>query len=184
MILRKNNGANTHQSAKGSENKSQIRAAMDWLLKDRSIEVLPAHGNTNWKPKDLVMQALLWTWSESSTLTGAFDDARAQSHKLIGRAALSTYQGLAMALETWTGTLMPILNRQTHRLMEEAAGSSFRVGRFVPIAVDGSRATCPRTLSNESAFCAKNYGQGQTAKYRKKKTKGMRRKKNQNSRPI
>jgi hypothetical protein len=183
MILQKPADANRHPSAKGSENKPQIRAAMDWLLNHPSIEVLPVHGNTNWKPKDLVMQALLWTWSESKTLTGAFDDARAHSHKLIGRAALSTYQGLAMALETWTRPLMPILTRQTHRLMEQVAGSHFRVGRFVPIAVDGSRATCPRTISNESAFCAKNYGQGKTAKYRKKKTKGLRRKKNQKAKP-
>lgn len=183
MMLRKHADANCHPSAKGSENKPQIRAAMDWLLNHQSIEVLPVHGNTSWKPKDLVVQALLWTWSESKTLTGAFDDARAQSHKLIGRAALSTYQGLALALETWTKPLMPMLKQQTHRLMEHVAGSSFRVGRFVPIAVDGSRATTPRTLSNEKAFCAKNYGQGKTAKYRKKKTKGLRRKKNQKAKP-
>ena len=38
--------------------------------------------------------------------------------------------------------------------------------------------TTPRTVSNEQAFCAKNYGKGKTAKYRKKKTKGLRRRKN------
>jgi hypothetical protein len=183
MILRKQADADERKAVNGSENKRQIQAALGWLLNHRSIEDLPVHGNTNWKPKDLVMQALLWTWSESKTLTGAFDDARAQSHKLIGQAALSTYQGLAMALETRTPCLMPILNRQAHRLMEHVAGSCWRVGRFVPLAVDGSRATCPRTLSNESAFCAKNYGQGQTAKYRKKKTKGLRRRKNQKAKP-
>ncbi|MBP88327.1 MAG: hypothetical protein CMJ64_16695, partial [Planctomycetaceae bacterium] len=31
-----------------------------------------------------------------------------------------------------------------------------------------SRATTPRTVSNEQAFCAQNYGKGKTAKYRKK----------------
>jgi hypothetical protein len=48
---------------------------------------------------------------------------------------------------------------------------------------DGSRATTPRTLSNEKAFCAPNYGVGKTAKYRKKKTKGMRRRKNERNKP-
>jgi hypothetical protein len=183
MILRKHADANDSNTASGAENKPQIRAALDWLLNNRSIEVLPRHGNTTWNPKDLVIEALLWTWSEVKSLTGAFDDARAQSHKLIGRAALSTYQGLAMALETWTKPMMKILKPQMHRLMEEVAGSQWRVGRFVPLAVDGSWATTPRTISNESAFCAKNYGQGKTAKYRKKKTKGLRRKKNQKAKP-
>src|SRR5262249_59135216 len=52
-------------------------------------------------------------------------------------------------------------------------------GGWVPIAFDGSRSTAPRTKSNEQAFCAAHYGKGKTARYRKKKTKGMRRKKNQ-----
>ena len=37
--------------------------------------------------------------------------------------------------------------------------------------------------ANERAFCAKDYGKGKTAKYRKKKTKGMRRKKNEKNKP-
>jgi hypothetical protein len=49
----------------------------------------------------------------------------------------------------------------------------------VPIAFDGSRSTAPRTKSNEAAFCASNYGQGKTAKYRKKKSRGMRRTRNE-----
>src|SRR5271155_5338282 len=44
--------------------------------------------------------------------------------------------------------------------------------------VDASRSTAPRSKSNEEALCAKNYGKGKTAKYRKKKSKGMRRKQN------
>jgi len=57
------------------------------------------------------------------------------------------------------------------------------MGRWVAIAADGSRATTPRTRSNEKAFCAQNYGKGKTAKYRKKKTKGMRRRKNEKNKP-
>ena len=62
--------------------------------------------------------------------------------------------------------------------MQQIGQRHLRVGPWVAIAVDGSRATTPRTVSNEQAFCAKNYGKGKTAKYRKKKTKGLRRRKN------
>jgi|GEM_PF-6330221 len=46
-----------------------------------------------------------------------------------------------------------------------------------------SRATAPRTVMNEMAFCAPNYGQGDTVKYRKKKTTGLRRQKNEKPEP-
>jgi hypothetical protein len=50
MILRKHADANNPKTASGAQNKPQIRAAMDWLLNNRSIEVLPMHGNTTWQP--------------------------------------------------------------------------------------------------------------------------------------
>jgi hypothetical protein len=54
------------------------------------------------------------------------------------------------------------------QLMEEVGGAHFRIGLWVPFAVDGSRASMPRTKSNEKAFAAKNYGKGKKAKSRKK----------------
>jgi hypothetical protein len=46
-------------------------------------------------------------------------------------------------------------------------------------AFDGSRGSAPRTTTNEAASCAANYGKGMTAKYRKKKSKGLRRRRNE-----
>ena len=83
------------------------------------------------------------------------------------------------ALTRWTATLMAILWPVLQTRMEEIGGKFWRVHGLVPIAFDGSRAAAPRTDVNERAFCAPNYGKGKTAKYRKKKTKGMRRKKNE-----
>jgi hypothetical protein len=53
-------------------------------------------------------------------------------------------------------------------LMEQIARSHFRIGQWLPLAVDGSRFTTPRTTSNEQAFAAKNYGSGQMARSRAK----------------
>jgi hypothetical protein len=75
--------------------------------------------------------------------------------------------------------LMAILWPLLQKRMEEIGGKFWRVRGGVPIAFDGSRAVAPRTKVNERAFCAPNYGKGRTAKYRKKKSKGMRRKNNE-----
>jgi len=164
---------------KSESNKQQFRDALNWLLDDDIFDKLTFHGNTSWLPVDLVTLALLWMWSTTPKLTDAFEDAVAQSKTIIGRVALSTYQGFAGALGTWTPKIMPLLQVRLHEKIKEVAGRYFRTGCWSAIAVDGSRATTPRTVSNEDAFCAKNYGKGKTAKYRKKKTKGMRRRKNQ-----
>jgi IS4 transposase len=173
--------AKSHKRQK--DNRQQFRGAIKWLLGKTIFAGLAFHGNTSWRPEDLVVQALLWNWSAASKLTDAFDDAAWKSQQIIGRVALSTYQGFAGALHTWTSKFMPRLQIRLHELMEDVDSRHVRSGRWLAIAIDGSRATTPRTKSNEQAFCARNYGKGKTAKYRKKKTKGMRRRKNKKAKP-
>ena len=168
----------TRQTRKHPNNKRQFKDAMNWLFNEKIFDGIAMHGNTGWLPVDLSVLALLWMWSAAPKLTDAFDDAAKQSKQIIGRVALSTYQGLAGALETWTPSFMPRLQIRLHELMEGLGRQHFRCGLWLAIAIDGSRATTSRTVSNEQAFCAKNYGKGKTAKYRKKKTKGLRRRKN------
>lgn len=160
-----------------TNNAAQLNRAFEWFLKDVSFRDFNPHGNTSWKPTALIIQTLLWIWSDKRNLTDAFDDSRLQSQKLSGNVALTTYQGLAGALQTWTDRLVPPLLEQLHRLMQSIGKSRWKVGRWVAFGVDGSRDSVGRTLSNEQAFCASNYGNGKTAKYRKKKTKGTRRRK-------
>jgi hypothetical protein len=111
-------------------------------------------------------------------VTDAFTEARAACQKMLGTPPLSTYQGFMGALVTWTPSFMPLLHTLLQRRMQQIGGKFWRIDGWVPVAFDGSRSTAPRSKSNEAALCAKNYGKGKTAKYRKKKSKGMRRKKN------
>ena len=180
---KKRSSRRRYQPTNRNPNSKQIRDAMSWLITDKTFANLTFHGNTSWCPSDLVVLTLLWIWSATPKLTEAFEDARDQSLKLIGTCALTTYQGLAGALQSWTATFMSLLQVRLHELIEKIGGQHLRIGRWVAIAMDGSRATTPRTVSNEKAFCAENYGKGKTAKYRKKKTKGMRRRKNQKAKP-
>ena len=140
------------------------------------------HGNTSWAPRDLVWQALFWSWSEYRNVTDAFCDAARWSKKISGTQPLSTYQGFLGALTRWTAIFIPLLWSVLQMRMEEWGGKFWRIDGWVPIAFDGSRSTVPRSRANEKAFCAANYGQGMTSRYRKKKTRGMRRTQNERNR--
>jgi hypothetical protein len=163
-----------------SNNKYQLNRALKWFFKEVSFDDCRFHGNTSWRPTDMIILALLWIWSGQKNVTAAFDDAVIQSNKLLGRVAVTTYQGLAKALTTWTSDLITVMKAKIHKCLQSIGGRNFRVGRWVPLAVDGSRTTAPRTVSNEKAFCAKDYGKGKTAKYRKGKNKKKKHRKNEN----
>ena len=150
-------------------NGDSLRAAVGWAVDSAIFGDLKFHGNTGWLVGDLVLLAVMWVWSDSPTLTGAFAEAHGWSTRVLQGAAVSTYQGFMGALATWTGHLMPILWSRLHSLMETHGGRHWRVGRWLPLAVDGSRISVPRTRANEQEFCAPNYGKSATAKQRRKK---------------
>ena len=161
----------------------QLRWLGSWFLPDAEIfSNLGLHGNTTWKPLALVWLALCWSWSECRNVTDAFTAAEAQC-RALGFVSLSTYQGLMQALVVWTEPLLRVLWSVLHQRMEQFGGRWWRIEGWVPIAFDGSRSTVPRTASAEQAFCASHYGQGKTAKYRKKKSQGMRRSRNKQCPP-
>ena len=153
-----------------------LRRAMDWAVSQDIFCDLKTHGNINWTGKDLVMLAVLWVWSEKSQLTAAFQEALVWSNRLFGRAAVGSYQSLTNALVGYGGQVIPLLWNRLHQLMERVGDDHWRIGRWLAIAVDGSRVSTPRTKANEKAFRAANYGKGKTAKYRKKKSKNKRKK--------
>jgi hypothetical protein len=87
---------------------------------------------------------------------------------MLGEAALTSYQGLSKALVTWTGPLLPLIQQRLHGLMEKIGGDYWRIDGWLPLAVDGSRVTTPRTKSNEANFSAAHYGKGRKARSRRK----------------
>jgi hypothetical protein len=169
--------------SRSEQNREALLLALGWIFDEGIFDDLKLHGNTRWQPVRLVAMALAWMWSSKDSLTDAFTESHRWSTKMFGKAALTTYQGLVGALATWTPTLVPLLWERMHRLMEEVGAKHWRIGKWVPIAIDGSRGDVPRTWANEARFCAKNFGHGKTAKYRKKKSQGMRRKRNQEAPP-
>jgi hypothetical protein len=169
-------GSSKKKDVQDKVNLDFLRKAMEWVVDQSIFQDLKKHGNTNWVAKDLVMLAVLWVWSEKSQLTGAFEEASVWSRRLFARVAVGSYQALTNALVAYGGQLVPLLWNRLHLLMQQVGEEHWRIGRWLPLAVDGSRCSTPRTKANEDAFRASNYGKGKTAKYRKKKSKNKRKK--------
>jgi hypothetical protein len=187
MAKRKDSRKSAKKSTDRPLNGETLRTAVGWAVDQRIFAHLKLHGNTSWLVVDLVLLTIVWVWSNDATLTGAFAEAHRWSLDVLGSAAVDTYQGLLKALVTWTPCWLPLLQEQLHRLMHEHGGEHWRVGRWLALAVDGSRISTPRTEENEKAFCAPNFGKSRTAQYRRKKKakdKRVRRKAKQEPQPV
>lgn len=155
-----------------------------WIVIERDLySEEDFHGNIKWRPSQLVAQALIWSWQEAKNVTDAFDASLEVSEDLGLKHTAMTYTSFMNALDRYGDILVPRLREHCQELAEEIGGRYFRTDGWVLIGFDGSRATAPRTVSNERAFCAPNYGKGKRAKYGKKKSKGMRRKRNKQRKP-
>lgn len=150
-------------------NGESLLAAVRWVVDAKIFDELKFHGNTSWKPVDLIVLTVVWAWSESRTLSGAFQEAHRWSLDVLSRAALTTYQGLMGALVGSTARLLPLLWQRMHALFEQHSGDHWRVGAWLPLAVDGSRIDAARTRANERAFCAANFGRSPNAAWRRRK---------------
>ena len=76
-------------------NQQDLQALREWLLPDAAIfSILPFHGNSKWKPQNLVWLALCWAWSDQRFVTDAFIRASEACQTLLGVLPVNTYQGL------------------------------------------------------------------------------------------
>jgi hypothetical protein len=150
---------------------------------ESSFQNLAVHGNVSWTAVQLVTLAVLWAWSDRNTLTAAFKDAQQLARNWFGTAAVNSYPGLTWALRAYTDSLLALLWPHLHVRMEQAAKEHWRIGLWLALAVDGSRITTPRTVSNELAFAIKNYGRGRKTKSRIK-WKNKRRRSKRLSEPV
>jgi hypothetical protein len=161
-------------------NKSQLVELLEWILPDAAAFAQDEfHGNTRWSANQLAGQALIWSWQETRHVTDAFTHAQEACGELGWRKTAQSYTSMMNALERYDQVWMRAMRDRCQALAEEVGGAFFRVGEWALMGFDGSRATAPRTVSNERAFCAPRYGHGNRAKYGKKKSKGLRRKRNQ-----
>ena len=165
---KKSSSKQNKPAATGVDQGVQLMRALRWIVGPGTFAKMSLHGNVTWIPHHLVTLAVLFAWSDAPKMTECFDKAAKLSQKLFGVLAVETFQGMVRALMTYGPELITRLWTRLQTLMEQTAPQYFRIGKWLPLAVDGSRFTTPRTRSNELAFAAKKYGSGKMAKSRAK----------------
>ena len=102
----------------------------------------------------LVFAAVLWVWSDESTLAKRFTAARKLVMKMFpGQKKPGTsYQGFIKALRKRTAKLFEVILPGLRSLMRRCAGDFWTVAGWVVFGVDGSRVQTPRTKANEARF--------------------------------
>ena len=153
-----------HGSGEPHQQADLLKRALQWFFKGDNFQDLQLHGNVQWRPDSLIMLIVVWTWSDLSTLTGAFQQALELTREMFGSVAIGTYQGMLAALRKYSPELLHQWWSLLHQRMEGVAGKHWRIGLWLAIAIDGSRVSTPRTRSNEQAFAAQNYGGSRTAR--------------------
>jgi len=174
------------QNAKRAQRKNMdlVWELLHWLiLAQRLFQTIELHGNVKWKAEEVAVQALIWSLLETKNVTNAFEECLEICQELGLENIAKTYGSFMNVITRYREMFATTLGGQFQSLAKEAGGRFFRSDGWVPIAFDGSRVTAPRTVSNEKALCAPNYGKGVRAKYGKKLSKGMRRKQNEKNKP-
>jgi hypothetical protein len=133
------------------------------------------HGNIKWTPEQLLKQALVWAWQDTKNVTDAFEQAMECCEDLGINRSAKTYTAFMNALCRYQENISQRLRHRFQQLSKAEAGRFWRRDGWALMAFDGSRATAPRTESNENEFCAPNYGNSRSAKGSKRRTKGKRR---------
>ena len=142
------------KSAAPKTNGHDLRRALDWIVHGAIFADVQRHGNAKWEPVALVRLAIFWVWSSQPGLVEAAKDAIALVAKLFGHqgVAVWSYQALTTALVRYTPQLLRPLWTRLQSLMQHSGPSHGRLGKWLPLAVDGSRVTVPRTQPNEERF--------------------------------
>jgi Transposase DDE domain len=144
----------TRKSSGAQPSWGTLAEAARHLLPADIFACFAAHGNTSWTARVLALTAVAWAWSSQASLSDRFEEARQFVERQSARRLPSTYQGFVAALERWTDCLMAVILNHWRRLAQDRGGAWWKIGRFVPLAVDGTRIQTPRTRSNEARFTA------------------------------
>jgi hypothetical protein len=160
-----------------------LKGAILWMLQPLVLGSIVFRADCTWSPLGLIVTAMLWAWSDKTTLTGRFTAARKISMKLLGRLVLGnakepagSYQAFMKMLQKWTEPLVQQVAAGFRKHMQTALGHRFLIAGFAIFGVDGTRIGLPRTASNEKAFCPRPADKaGKRTRRRARKLAKMRR---------
>jgi hypothetical protein len=123
-------------------------------LPKKGLALMTPDRRVRWSDRLLAVTALLMVWAKQRVWLDAYALARAAvvamypSRKRPGKTSKGFFQALRHRSTTLVARLKAHLQQETIR----RAGRRWARGRWVGLAVDGSRIECPRTRANEEAF--------------------------------
>lgn len=144
-----------HQDQGRSAGVPAVFAALNWLIAPELFGRLSFRKECRWTPEALVQAALLWAWSEESSLVDRFSTAQQVIAQGGGEQRESvSYQAFVKLLRRHTAMLLRALIAALQRQMQQTLSDAYRVAGYPAFGVDGTRIDVPRTAANEQAFAA------------------------------
>jgi hypothetical protein len=133
---------------------TSLREAIEWVASRNDFEQIEFRGDCSWKPWTLAATALLWVWSNETTLTERLITARKITQKAyrLQHDLAGSYQAFVKMLLRWTEALIILLVGRLRGHMQVKI-DAHRVAGYVVLGVDGSRMELPRTASNQEGYC-------------------------------
>lgn len=135
-------------------NSADLRNALQWLTQGFDSSAIRMRSESSWTPKWLAWTAVLWAWSNESTLGERFACAQRLIQHLQGASAKksTSYQAFLKVLIRWTNPLVVAWQVALRKRMEGLGPDEGKRHGFVVFGVDGSKIELPRTLSNQHAY--------------------------------
>lgn len=135
-------------------NSVDLFKALQWLTSGVDWSAVQMRERSTWTPRSLTWAALLWVWSNESTLLERFACAQRLIQHLQHTSAKPTtsYQAFMKVLIRWTQPLVNVLQVALRKRMETLSTEDWTRHRFTVFGVDGSRIDLPRTRSHQAAY--------------------------------
>lgn len=133
----------------------ELFEALKWLTVGADWSGLPFRRECTWLPWQLVYGAILWAWSDESTLTDRFRTARKVMCRLAEQQEqplATSYQAFLKLLGTWTARLRDKLVTCFRQRMRVSLAELWTVAGWIVMACDGSQIGLPRTRGNEARY--------------------------------
>ena len=135
-------------------NSADLLKALQWLSRGTDWSAIRMRSESTWTPQWLAWMAILWAWSNESTLGERFTCAQRLIQHLQGDAAkpATSYQAFLKVLIRWTEPLVMALQITLRERMRTLSPQDWVQQGFVVFGVDGSKIGLPRTKSNQQAY--------------------------------
>jgi len=130
--------------------------------------------DATWKPRMVVLTALLMLTSPKKTLAAGFQMGRKAVDKIFRwhRPPGSSYQGFVTQLKKWHLELKLAVMIHLQGEMQDRLSDEWTMHGFVVMACDGSRVELSRTVSLEESYSPKKKKAASSAKKKAKPSRG------------